>query len=683
MVGVILRICIYWHETVLFLRWFAIFFIPCIGMIQSNTHTLLIARFLILFAIIFAGPGRLSGQPDRVQDSLRHELLIHPQLDSVHIGLIMAYGKTFIGRSSDSVRVYGAKVLNLAEYIGNSRLMVGGYSMLGISYTMKNENIEQATDYFYKALDIARQHQGDQWRNQEGRMLINLSGVNLLLKRYDAAFENYRAAIPLFERTKDSTRLADSYQAWGMVYEAAGKLDSALLCFNTALTMHVQNRNRQGVLTLRANLGDLYKDRLQYQDAVEAYSYCLANTDSVAHPRTYADLLARLGIAYSAMGQPAKAIACLKQSLAMPVRQVDDDGSDLLRDLASAFLKSGEPDSAYYYLDRYVQWAQQHFDQEKTRQFFEIESKYKIREAERENKILSEEKAWANTQSKFLLAGLMLLLILLAVSYYFIRRLRSGKRIIEAQRNQLDVLLTDVTKANQLLQELSTEKQFMVSILAHDLRSPLSNVRTGTALLKKWSADEKWSEILDRIDRSAGKIQTMINRIMEVEQADKSIGQAGISRVDLKAAAHLAVSHYADAAALGSVHLDIRQPNVSLFVRADPGLLEQVIGNLIVNAIRFSPGNGRVELRLEWGVGEIAVLTVSDEGPGIAVEDRELIFRKYYSVDGHGERNGMRGLGLYFVKQYLEQIGGRVAVDSAPGGGSVFTVHIPLAGLND
>jgi signal transduction histidine kinase len=377
------------------------------------------------------------------------------------------------------------------------------------------------------------------------------------------------------------------------------------------------------------------------------------------------------------MGQPHKAIAYFKSSLAMPVRQEDDKGLEHYRDLAEAYYKAGQIDSAYYYLDRYVQWAQTYYDKEKTRQIIEVESKYKVREAERENKILLEEKEWANTKNRLFLFCLVLLLAGLAVSFYFIRQLRLGKATIEAQRNQLDLLLTDVTKANQMLKDLSAEKQLMVSILAHDLRSPLNNVRTGTALLKTWSADAKWSDMLERIDRSAGKIQDSINRILEVEQADKSIGKAQTGFVDLASAARLAVGQYLDAANLVGVGIELETQGSDIVVRADANLLEQVIGNLISNAIRFAPDNSRVAVLIGRAADGEALLSVTDQGPGIAQEEQELIFQKYYSVEASGEQKHLRGLGLYFVRQYIEEIGGKVTVESTPGGGSTFRVVIP------
>jgi tetratricopeptide (TPR) repeat protein len=223
----------------------------------------------------------------------------HPQIDSLHIALLFEYGKTFMGVSSDSTLVYGKEVLRLAELISNPRLQVGGYSMMGASYSMKNEDIDQAAACFFKAVEITRKHQGPAWRTLEARMLINLGGIKIILKQYNAGFEYYRQAAPILEESKDTVRIADCYQAWGMVYEGAGKLDSAVICFKHALALHERINNQQGVVNLRLSLGDVYNDRKQYREAESAYLYGLVHMDSVAQPRDYAELLVRLGLNYT------------------------------------------------------------------------------------------------------------------------------------------------------------------------------------------------------------------------------------------------------------------------------------------------------------------------------------------------------------------------------------------------
>jgi two-component system sensor histidine kinase SenX3 len=102
-----------------------------------------------------------------------------------------------------------------------------------------------------------------------------------------------------------------------------------------------------------------------------------------------------------------------------------------------------------------------------------------------------------------------------------------------------------------------------------------------------------------------------------------------------------------------------------------------VLVNLVDNAIKYSPDGGRVELRLEAPVGAVRIV-VADEGLGIAPDDQERIFEKFYRVDPQMKRGiGGSGLGLYLSRQIVERMGGTLTVASERGAGSAFTIELP------
>jgi signal transduction histidine kinase len=109
--------------------------------------------------------------------------------------------------------------------------------------------------------------------------------------------------------------------------------------------------------------------------------------------------------------------------------------------------------------------------------------------------------------------------------------------------------------------------------------------------------------------------------------------------------------------------------------------LEQALGNLVVNAIRYGPKSATVVLAAQLGSDGWAHISVTDEGPGIAAEHRNRIFERFYRVDGGRSREvGGTGLGLSIVKHIAIAHGGRVEVDQATTAGAVFSIILPLAG---
>ena len=114
-------------------------------------------------------------------------------------------------------------------------------------------------------------------------------------------------------------------------------------------------------------------------------------------------------------------------------------------------------------------------------------------------------------------------------------------------------------------------------------------------------------------------------------------------------------------------------------LQADPERLRQVVANLIDNAIKYSPGGGRIDVRVSAN-GDSGTIEVADNGLGIPAHEQERIFEKFYRLDPSMTRGiGGSGLGLYISRQLVEQMGGRLSVVSRHGVGSTFAISLPLA----
>jgi signal transduction histidine kinase len=127
------------------------------------------------------------------------------------------------------------------------------------------------------------------------------------------------------------------------------------------------------------------------------------------------------------------------------------------------------------------------------------------------------------------------------------------------------------------------------------------------------------------------------------------------------------------------IELDLEQPTGSVSLDADPERLRQVVANLVDNAIKYSPGGGRVEVRVASN-GSSGVISVADQGLGIPAHEHQRIFEKFYRLDPSMTRGiGGSGLGLYISRELVQQMGGRLSVSSRYGVGSTFTVTLPLS----
>jgi signal transduction histidine kinase len=112
-------------------------------------------------------------------------------------------------------------------------------------------------------------------------------------------------------------------------------------------------------------------------------------------------------------------------------------------------------------------------------------------------------------------------------------------------------------------------------------------------------------------------------------------------------------------------------------IQVDPDRMAQVLGNLVSNALRYTPGNGQITLAAENGSHQV-ILKVQDTGSGIDPEDLPNIFRRFYRGDRSRQQNGASGLGLAIARSIVEAHGGTIAVESVPGQGTTFLIRLPL-----
>lgn len=222
----------------------------------------------------------------------------------------------------------------------------------------------------------------------------------------------------------------------------------------------------------------------------------------------------------------------------------------------------------------------------------------------------------------------------------------------------------------------------LFAIFIHDIESPLASVQYVLNMIEEGKLDYK-SELHKRIVGSAktsiGRAETIIHDIMTVAR----VGRLGLP-VSLKSIAVrpiiddaiLLVSASADE---NRIKIENRCQEIDETVVADPGLLTRVFDNLLFNAIRHTPEEGRVDVYAE--IGEESVFVhVKDSGPGLEDIQPDQLFEKFGQVKSRsqGKHRGV-GLGLYFCRLAAEGMRGTVMADDHPDGGAVFSVRIPKA----
>ncbi|GAA4847026.1 ATP-binding protein [Algivirga pacifica] len=253
---------------------------------------------------------------------------------------------------------------------------------------------------------------------------------------------------------------------------------------------------------------------------------------------------------------------------------------------------------------------------------------------------------------------------------------------LEQQKSALQANKQKLKKRNEELIALDSEKNHLVGIVAHDLKSPLNQI---LGLLELMSLDdenltEEQQEYMGLIRESIHRQQDMITQILDVSALEAKKSNAKIKRVNLGKLLIDITDRFTLTAEKKSIALaqDIDSSDETEAM-IDENYIVQIFQNLISNAIKFSPENTTITVSLKQE-GEHLTASVKDQGPGLTEEDLDKVFGKFQKLSARptgGEHS--TGLGLSIVKKLVENLDGKVWCESVYGNGASFMVQLPKA----
>jgi two-component system phosphate regulon sensor histidine kinase PhoR len=232
----------------------------------------------------------------------------------------------------------------------------------------------------------------------------------------------------------------------------------------------------------------------------------------------------------------------------------------------------------------------------------------------------------------------------------------------------------DITR----LERLERVRQEFLSNVSHELRTPLTAIIAFVETLEDGAMEDPASNrrFLSIIHKNAERMRHLIDDILELSAIEAGTVEVAIEPVRLPALVNDVLTALASRAQARRVTLS-NEVAANVLVYADPRRLEQMLSNLVDNAIKFNRENGSVTIRHERGARDR--ITVTDTGEGISPEHCQRIFERFYRVDRARSREmGGTGLGLAIVKHLARAQGGEVSVESTPGKGSTFVIELPV-----
>ncbi len=237
------------------------------------------------------------------------------------------------------------------------------------------------------------------------------------------------------------------------------------------------------------------------------------------------------------------------------------------------------------------------------------------------------------------------------------------------------LMFHDLTQARQVE---TTRREFVTNV-SHELRNPLASVKAMVETLEDGALQEPVTarDFLRRINQDVDRMSAMVEDLLELARLESGQKPLSLQPMNLRSLLVGVVEKQQARAQARGVAVEAAVPPDLPPVQADPEKFHQVMVNLLDNALKFTPRDGRVTVGAVVGDGAVEV-QVSDTGPGIAPEHLSHVFERFYKVD-RARHDGGTGLGLAIVKHIVEGHGGEVSVRSSEGVGSVFSFTLPRA----
>jgi signal transduction histidine kinase len=234
---------------------------------------------------------------------------------------------------------------------------------------------------------------------------------------------------------------------------------------------------------------------------------------------------------------------------------------------------------------------------------------------------------------------------------------------------------SELEEQNERLRQSEQLKSELVSIVSHEVRTPLASVLGFTSLLLHRDVDpETRRDYLEIIDAQGRRLATLLDDFLNVQRIEEGRLDFAEERFDLRDLLREQVRLFS--AESPRHELDLTLPSSPLTVYGDQNRLAQVIGNLLSNGIKYSPEGGVVRITGEPD-GDVVRILVRDEGVGIPEEQQAQIFTKFFRGDAAASGIAGSGLGLAFARAVVEAHGGRMSFTSTVGQGSTFRVELP------
>jgi PAS domain S-box-containing protein len=236
-------------------------------------------------------------------------------------------------------------------------------------------------------------------------------------------------------------------------------------------------------------------------------------------------------------------------------------------------------------------------------------------------------------------------------------------------------------EARDAAEEASRTKSEFVANMSHELRTPLQSILGYAELgMLRGRAQPKLAGMFEDIHSAGQRMLTLVNDLLDVSKLESTVGTFHMERIDLRGVVRPVIRELEPLLERSHLMMDLRMPDLPLVAKADPLRFQQVIRNVVANAIKFSPPGSTITLEGYADPQGQTHLVVRDEGPGIPPSELQSIFEAFVQSSKTKDGSGGTGLGLAICRKIVEAMGGRIFAENVPASGAAFHIILPARG---
>lgn len=549
------------------------------------------------------------------------------------------------------------KLKNDSLLMAESLLKMSIYYSNSGSYKLATENIFESLNIFEK-LD-----------NKQGicSAYSSLSIIHRRLEEYDKAIEYQKLCLKLNEELKDTLGLANSYLVLGNIYFNIKDNKSAINFYEKGYEFYKLVNDPPGIVKSLNNLAAISLRENDYRQAAKYFSESIEKKIEMNDFRGLANSYSNLGLLYlrQKLYKKSKEAFHTAEEFAFKYNNLKTL-SAINKNLYRLHKQLKEYEKSILYLNRHYEINDSLYTLEKNKQIAEIREQYETEKKDQQIKLQKSDIEKAEYQKTMMWGGIAVLFLLaLLISIGYMQKKSANRKI---------------SSINHELVKVNNTKDKLFRVISHDLRSPLTSVHGMKPLLEHYIKNGTTDKILllgDQFDNSIGRVNFLLDNLLNwaLGQSGKIPNQPVKVNLDEFTTQHLEI--YSDVAKSKSIRLekDI-DPDIEIF--ADFNILRALLGNLINNAIKFTPVNGLIKIRAIKD-GDQTQISVIDSGVGIKEDILKQIFNMEdikISQGTMGEKG--TGLGLNICKEFIGIMNGDIKIDSTLGKGTKVTLTIPV-----